>query len=137
MRPDDAASDGVPPNLRGLRVYQEAQACAGAVAAHVAGFPLQERYALADQMRRASSSVYANIAEGHSRTSRREQARYYEMSRSSLVELTAHIDHATSRALLSLVATTDLRQRMLFVGLLLAGLIRATKSNGGDRDEAR
>ena len=127
MRQHDSISSGVPGNLSELRVYHEAQACAATVAAAVAGFPAEERFALADQMRRASSSVYANIAEGHARTSAREQVRFYGIARSSLIELRAHIDQAVLRELIASLGAADLQRRAVHVDRLLLGLIRATE----------
>lgn len=51
------------------------------------GFPKEELYVLVSQIRRAAISVCSNIAEGASRISRAEKKRFYEISRSSLVEM--------------------------------------------------
>ena len=50
-------------------------------------FPPEERFGLTSQLRRASVSVSSNIAEGSSRKSSNERARFYEIARSSLVEI--------------------------------------------------
>ncbi len=50
-------------------------------------FPKEELYVLVSQLRRAAISVCSNIGEGASRLSRKEKKRFYEISRSSLVEL--------------------------------------------------
>ena len=50
-------------------------------------FPKVELYVLTSQMKRAALSVINNIAEGASRKSAAERKRFYEISRSSLVEL--------------------------------------------------
>ena len=50
-------------------------------------FPSEERFGLTAQLRRASISVSSNIAEGSSRKSNKERARFYEIARSSLVEI--------------------------------------------------
>jgi len=50
-------------------------------------FPDDERFGLTSQIRRASVSVTSNIAEGSSRQSGKEQARYTEMSFGSLLEI--------------------------------------------------
>jgi len=44
-------------------------------------------YGITNQMRRASVSVPNNIAEGSARTSSKEKCRFYEVARSSLVEV--------------------------------------------------
>ncbi len=49
-------------------------------------FPKEEKYVLVSQIRRAAISVCCNIAEGASRISKKEKKRFYEISRSSLVE---------------------------------------------------
>jgi four helix bundle protein len=49
--------------------------------------PRWEQYELASQMRRAAVSVPSNIAEGHSRSSRRDYAHYLSIALGSLAEL--------------------------------------------------
>ncbi|MBI1342846.1 MAG: four helix bundle protein [Terrimonas sp.] len=55
-------------------------------------FPDGEKFVLTQQMRRAALSVPNNIAEGASRKSAVERKRFYEISRSSLVELDTDIE---------------------------------------------
>jgi len=50
-------------------------------------FPESEKFALVNQMRRASSSTPINIAEGNSRHTKKERARFWEIAHSSLEEL--------------------------------------------------
>lgn len=52
-----------------------------------AGFPDYEKFGLTSQIRRASISVSSNIAEGSSRKSGIEQARYTEIAFGSLLEI--------------------------------------------------
>ena len=52
-----------------------------------AGFPDSEKFGLTSQIRRASISVSSNIAEGSSRKSGVEQARYTEIAFGSLLEI--------------------------------------------------
>ena len=52
-----------------------------------AGFPDNEKFGLTSQIRRASISASSNIAEGSSRKSGIEQARYTEIAFGSLLEI--------------------------------------------------
>lgn len=55
-------------------------------------FPKSETYNLISQIRRASISISLNIAEGASRKTQAERQRFYEISRSSLVEIDTQIE---------------------------------------------
>lgn len=48
-------------------------------------------FSLRDQMKRASVSIMANIAEGHGRRTRTEFANFLNISRGSAVELQSHL----------------------------------------------
>ena len=51
-------------------------------------FPKDEKYVFVPQIRRSSLSVPSNIAEGSSRVSKKDQAHFYQIAYSSLMELT-------------------------------------------------
>ncbi len=61
-------------------------------------FPTEEKYALAQQIKRAALSVHLNVAEGASKSSPTERKRYYEIARSSLVEVDAAFDVAEDQS---------------------------------------
>jgi len=48
-------------------------------------------FGLRDQMRRASVSIMANIAEGHGRRTRTEFANFLNIARGSAIELQSHV----------------------------------------------
>ena len=54
-------------------------------------FPTEEKYGLTSQLRRASISVGSNLAEGSSRLSPKDQAHFYNMAYSSLMEVLSQI----------------------------------------------
>jgi four helix bundle protein len=74
-----------------LGVWHEARALTVAVSRTVRSFPTTERYCLAPQLSRAALSVASNLAEGSSRTSRRDQAHFSQLAYGSLVELACQL----------------------------------------------
>lgn len=54
------------------------------------GFPVDERFGLTQQMRRSAVSIAANIAEGSSRSSSNDFARFVEIAYGSLMETISH-----------------------------------------------
>lgn len=52
----------------------------------------EEQFLLTSQLRRATISVCSNIAEGAARISRQEKLRFYEISRSSVVEIDTQVE---------------------------------------------
>ena len=72
---------------RKLNVYQLSKTLVKDIYGMTAEFPVNEKYALSDQMRRAVVSVPSNIAEGTSKTSPKEQCHFLEISYGSLMEL--------------------------------------------------
>ncbi|WP_243751592.1 four helix bundle protein [Niastella caeni] len=54
--------------------------------------PPEEKFVLVSQIRRASLSVKLNIAEGASRKSTAERKRFYEVARSSVVEIDSAVE---------------------------------------------
>jgi four helix bundle protein len=74
-------------NFEKLDVWQEAIQFADEVYKLTATFPGEERFGLTSQMRRAAVSVSSNIAEGSSRASRSDFARFVEIATGSLFEV--------------------------------------------------
>lgn len=73
-----------------LRVWQEAKSLVVFVYKCTKAFPPEERFGLISQMRRATVSVAANIAEGSKKRSVRDRRRFHEMAETSLEELKSH-----------------------------------------------
>jgi four helix bundle protein len=70
-----------------LDAWQQAIELANLVYEQTRSFPADERFGLTNQMRRAAVSVSSNLAEGSSRSSRTDFARFVEISGGSLFEV--------------------------------------------------
>jgi len=81
---------------RELAVWQKAVQLVKLVYAQIRLFPSDERYALADQVRRAVISIPSNVAEGNGRSSSRDYAHFLSIARGSLYETMSHLDIAES-----------------------------------------
>ncbi|TMI62447.1 MAG: four helix bundle protein [Bacteroidetes bacterium] len=77
-----------------LDVYQMSVNLIKEVYKATASFPKEEQYVLISQIRRSAISISSNIAEGASRISKLEKKRFYEISRSSLVEMDTQFEIA-------------------------------------------
>ena len=87
-----------------LLVWQKAHAFVLEAYRLTAMFPKSETYGLASQMRRASVSIPANIAEGFRRRSKADKARFLNMAEGSVEEcryfliLTKDLGYADTQA---------------------------------------
>ncbi len=85
-----------------------------------ARLPADERYGLTSQIRRAATSVPANIAEGFGRWNARDFARYLAIASGSLRELETHLliiqrlGYTQKSALEPTLQCTDELARMLY-----------------------
>ena len=77
---------GIEYSFQRLTVWQEAKVLVADVYHLLDNFPLFEKYALCDQIRRAIVSVPSNIAESSGRRSLKEQIHFLEISYGSLME---------------------------------------------------
>jgi four helix bundle protein len=77
-------------DYRDLIVWQEAMDIAEAVYRLTAVFPRAEMFGMTSQMRRASASIPANIAEGFGRAQRRVFIQFLRIAQGSLKELETH-----------------------------------------------
>lgn len=74
-------------NFEKLEVWQKAVEFADLVYSQTRDFPADERFGLTNQMRRASVSISSNIAEGSSRISKKDFARFIEIACGSVFEV--------------------------------------------------
>lgn len=77
-----------------LIVWQKSIQLVKRVYALTASFPIDERYALTDQIHRAVVSIPSNIAEGDGRSSIKDYAHYLAIARGSLYETMTQLEIA-------------------------------------------
>jgi four helix bundle protein len=70
-----------------LDVWQKARVFVKNIYELTAEFPAEEKYGVISQLRRASLSITANIAEGMSRSTEKDKARFINMAFSSAIEV--------------------------------------------------
>ncbi|MGB0719816.1 MAG: four helix bundle protein [Bdellovibrionales bacterium] len=82
-------------SFRDLNVYQKAYAISINIHKHSKSFPKDEQYGITNQLRRASRSICANIAEGFAkqRTSKAEFKRFLMIAVGSASEVLVWIDY--------------------------------------------
>jgi four helix bundle protein len=74
-----------------LEAWQMARELVAAVYVLTEKFPDKEKFGLTNQIRRASTSVAANLAEGSARTTAKDQAHFSNIAYSSLIEVLSHV----------------------------------------------
>ena len=113
-----------------LKVWQKAHHVTLAVYQLTATFPREERYGLTSQLRRASSSIAANLAEGCGRNSGAELARFCSIAMGSASELEYHLLLANDLKLIDPKKYDELAQQTIELKRMLTALIQRLKSNG-------
>ena len=88
-------------NFERLEVWHKSIEFADTVYSATRSFPSDERFGLTNQMRRAAVSISSNIAEGSSRNSRKDFARFIEIATGSVFEVISQCYISRNQSLLS------------------------------------
>lgn len=115
-------------DFRDLKVWEEAMGLAEEVYRVTATFPLEERFGLAAQARRAAVSVPSCIAEGNARSSTRDYLRFLSMAKGSLAELHTQMLLASRLQYIGEACAAGLLSRLRTVSLLMQGLRKSLSS---------
>lgn len=94
-------------------------------------FPSEEKFGLISQLRRASVSVSSNIAEGSTRWSKKDKARFYEVAYGSLIEVLNQLILSNDLEYLNEEELKKLRPEVDEIVRMLNALYNVTK-NGID-----
>jgi four helix bundle protein len=111
-----------------LRVWQAARDLSKAVYLMTGKFPQRELYGLISQCNRAAISVAANLAEGSSRRSRKDQAHFSEIAYGSLMELACLLILSRDLGILPDASEQDLRSSIEQLSPQLNALHRSQRS---------
>jgi four helix bundle protein len=112
-------------SYRDLVVWQKAMALAALCYAKTRSFPKAEMFGMTSQIRRASASIPANIAEGNGRENTAFYVHFLRVAQGSLKELETHILLSQTVALMNQQDAEQLLDQCDTVGRLLRSLIRA------------
>jgi four helix bundle protein len=112
-------------SYKDLIAWQKSMDLAEAVYVCTGTLPKQEAYGLVSQMRRASVSIAANIAEGHGRNSTGEYRQFLGVAKGSLAELETEIVLAERVGLVPEKVAGELQKRCEETSKILAGLHKA------------
>src|SRR5437762_8992405 len=109
-----------------LRVYKKAMAMAKEILRLTNGVPRQD-YSLADQLRRAATSIPANLAEGCGRWYPRAKRNFYRIALGSAYECVPFVDLAFAQKIIGQDDHQKLRSSLSDIGKMITALIEATK----------
>ena len=112
---------------RDLVVWKEGVGLVADVSTLSRSFPGDERFALCNQIQRASVSIPANIAEGHARASRKEFLHFLSIALGSLAELETHLIIAQKLTYLDEAAVKEMLGRTDILGKQIRSLQKALR----------
>jgi four helix bundle protein len=115
-------------DFRQLAVWQKAHLLALAIYKSTTTFPLDERFGLTSQIRRAASSIPANLAEGCGRDGDAELARFAQIAMGSASELEYHPLLAHDLSYVNDADYEALASQTMEVKRMLTGFIQRLRS---------
>lgn len=114
---------------RKLIAYQKAKEVVKRTYKLLKKFPAEERWAMCDQLRRASVSITSNIAEGVNRYSVKDKSHFIEMSYGSLMEVSSQFEIAEELGYITAEERLSMDQLIEEVARLLSGLQKTFKTS--------
>jgi len=112
---------------KNLKVWKMAMEFVTKIYELTKNFPKEEIYSLTSQIKRSAVSIPSNIAEGSARSSINERRRFYEISRSSLVELDTQLEIALILNYCCQEDIDEISKQMNHLFALISKLIKSTK----------
>jgi four helix bundle protein len=115
-------------SYRDLLVWQASVELASRCYKLTSTFPSSELYGMTSQIRRASVSVAANIAEGHGRDGTASFTQFLRVAQGSLKELETHLLICTKVDLLDEQRAEEVMAQCDEIGRMLRSLIRTLEA---------
>jgi len=112
--------------FRRLIVWQEAKKLTIKIYVLTKKFPSEEQFHLVSQLRRASSSIMANIAEGSAMPTKSHRNAYYVRARGSVVEVDNFTELCKDLDLFSEKEALDITDHCARLSYLLTQLIKSS-----------
>lgn len=119
---------------RKLIAYQKAKEIVKHTYKMLKRFPSEERYAMCDQLRRASVSITSNIAEGVNRYSVKDKAHFIEMAFGSLMEVSSQFEIAEELGYIMTEDRLSMDELVKDEARLLSGLQKTYKPSTDSTD---
>lgn len=117
-------------SYRDLKVWQQGMALAGACYRITRSFPKEELFGMTSQIRRAASSIPANIAEGNGRENRGEYIQFLRIAQGSLKELETHLLLSQQVGLVTGKVIEGVLHQCESEGKMVRALIRSLQNRG-------
>jgi four helix bundle protein len=112
-------------SYRDLKVWQSAMPLAEVCYTQTKAFPREEMFGLTSQIRRAASSIAANIAEGYGREQTGSFIQFLRISQGSLKELETHLILSQRVKIMPVEKTSMLLDHCQELGKMLRAFIRS------------
>lgn len=119
---------------RKLIAYQKAKEVVKRTYKLLKKFPAEERWAMCDQLRRASVSITSNIAEGVNRYSVKDKAHFIEVAYGSLMEVSSQFEIAEELGYITTEDRMSIDELIREVARLLSGLQNSYKPSTDSTD---
>lgn len=108
-----------------LKVWQDAVQLSKEVYTITSTFPSDEKFGLVSQIRRATNSIAANLAEGTARITNKDKAHFTTIAFSTTMEVLNHIILSKELKFISEEKYLELRERIYKISNMLNALRKA------------
>lgn len=112
-----------------LPIWQKAHSIAIEIYQLSSNSQLSKDYSLKDQMRRCAVSISSNIAEGHDRSSKKENCYFLHVAKGSSAELRSQLHLAKDLKYMDFHTFSRLDKELESINKMLGGFVNYLKNN--------